>query len=187
MKKKKHPARFSLWPLFLWLVGVMMIALTTHIVAILIMPYSTPRTLETRLAPVAPINQLVVMDQPPLPFEDAAEVMALCRFDLSQRPVRLSGEIPGDLLVILSFQTEWGGNFYGLNDRAAQNGRMDVLIATRAQIDEIESREEDDDVPNDLRLEAPVRGFVLLRALPERASLKGEARQALTRLACTPS
>ena len=86
---------------------------------------------------------------------------------------------------MLSFHAQYGQTFYAMTDRSALRGRIEVVIATRAQLDDIEANDAEDELPQELRLEAPARqGFILLRALAERPSLMDEARGRLSSLTC---
>jgi uncharacterized membrane protein len=99
--------------------------------------------------------------------------------------VRLRGQLASDALVLFSFHGRYGQTFYSMTDRSALRGRIDVVIATRDQLDDIEANDAEDELPQELRLEAPTRqGFILLRALAERPSLMGEARERLASLSC---
>ena len=185
--KKKHRTRIGLWFMSLWMLSVLMLALLVHLVAILLLPKYARDQVASRLATAAPLNQWTLIAPDTLPFEDATEVLAVCRYDLADRPLRLSGRSPGGLLVILSFQTQSAQNFYGLTDRAAQREKLDVLLALPAQLEAIESEESEDEVPQDLRLEAPAaQGFILVRAIAERAALREEAQNALAGFSCKP-
>ena len=120
-----------------------------------------------------------------LPFEDPATAIAACPYDLSRGPVRLRGQLAPDAPVMLSFHGRYGQTFYAMTDRSALRGRVDVVVATRDQLDDIEANDAEDELPQELRLESPARqGFILLRALAERPSLMGEARDRLSSLTC---
>lgn len=188
----KRQASFLSRPLeaLVWLVAVACIAGVVHLSTILVMPRVAPDTSHVRVAALGPPNKLVLL--PPveagreiLPFEDPATAIAACPYDLARGPVRLRGQLTPDALVLLSFHGRYGQTFYAMTDRSALRGRVDVVIATRDQLDDIEANDADDELPQELRLESPARlGFILLRALAERPSRMGEARDRLTSLTC---
>ncbi len=173
-----------------WLAGVLIIAGIVHLCSILIMPQIAPNTPYARIAARTPVNRFVLL--PPvapgesaLPFEDPAMALGACRFDLTRGPVRLRGQLAADALVLLSFHGRTAQTFYAMTDRSALRGAIDVVVATRDQLDEIESHDTEDELPQELRLEAPsLQGFMLVRALAERPSLMGEARERLSSLSC---
>lgn len=173
-----------------WMAAIACIAGLVHLSTILVMPRIAPDTSHMRIAALGPPNKLVVL--PPLeagreilPYEDPATALAACPYDLVRGPVRLRGQLAPDAPMLLSFHGRYGQTFYAMTDRSALRGRVDVVIATRDQLDDIEANDAEDELPQELRLESPARqGFILLRALAERPSLMGEARERLASLTC---
>jgi uncharacterized membrane protein len=173
-----------------WLVAILCVAGIVHLATILVMPRIAPDNPYARISALGPANRLVML--PPvepghevLPYEDPATAVAACPYDLARGPVRLRGQLASDALVLFSFHGRYGQTFYSMTDRSALRGRIDVVIATRDQLDDIEANDAEDELPQELRLEAPTRqGFILLRALAERPSLMGEARERLASLSC---
>jgi uncharacterized membrane protein len=174
----------------IWIVAVLCVAGIVHLATILVLPRIAPKNPYARVAALGPANRLVML--PPvepgrevLPFEDPATAVAACPYDLTRGAVRLRGQLAPDALVLLSFHGRFGQTFYSMTDRSALRGRIDVVIATRGQLDDIEANDSEDELPQELRLESPARqGFILLRALAERPSLMGEARDRLSSLTC---
>ncbi len=189
---KKKPSRFLSRPLeaMIWLVAIICIAGIVHLSTILLLPRLAPHTPYARLAAQVPDNTLALL--PPieagheiLPFEDPATALAACPYDITRGPLRLRGQLAPDAPVLLSFHGRYGQTFYAMTDRSALRGRVDVVVATRDQLDDIEANDADDELPQELRLLSPARqGFILLRALAERPSLRGEARDRLASLTC---
>ncbi|MDB5545367.1 MAG: hypothetical protein JWO64_2516 [Hyphomicrobiales bacterium] len=173
-----------------WLAAILCVAGVVHLSTILVMPRIAPDTSFARIAALGPPNKLVLLPavepgREILPFEDPATATAACAYDLARGPVRLRGQLAPDALVLLSFHGRYGQTFYAMTDRSALRGRVDVVIATRDQLDDIEANDAEDELPQELRLESPARqGFILLRALAERPSLMGEARDRLSSLTC---
>jgi uncharacterized membrane protein len=186
------PKRFLSAPLgaLAWTAAVLIVAGIVHIVSILAMPRLAPENPYARIATQTPVNQFVILPSvgpgaAALPYEDPASVLGACRFDLTRGPVRLRGQLLPESLVLLSFHSRYGRTFYAMTDRSALRGRIDVVVATRDQLDEIESHDNEDELPQELRLEAPtLQGFMLVRALAERPALLGEARERLSSLSC---
>lgn len=185
MKQKRFLSR-SLEGL-IWLAAILCVAGAVHLSTILVMPRIAPNTSYARIAALGPPNKLVLLPtgEEVLPYEDPATAIAACPYDLARGPVRLRGQLTPDALVLLSFHGRYGQTFYAMTDRSALRGRVDVVIATRDQLDDIEANDAEDELPQELRLESPARqGFILLRALAERPSLMGEARDRLSSLTC---
>jgi uncharacterized membrane protein len=173
-----------------WLLAALLIAGIVHIASILIMPRLALNDPFARVAALAPLNKMTLLPASApgtevLPFEDPAMAMGVCRFDLARGPVRLRTILTPNALLLLSFHGRYGQTFYSMTDRGASRGRLEVVIATRDQLDEIESRDSDEELPQELRLEAPtLQGFVLLRALAERPSLMSDAQSRIASVSC---
>ncbi|MDB5644248.1 MAG: hypothetical protein JWN07_3565 [Hyphomicrobiales bacterium] len=173
-----------------WLVAVICVAGIVHLATILVLPRLAPHSAYARLSAGAAPNRLALLPaiepgREILPNEDPATALAACAYDLARGPVRLRGQLASDAPVMLSFHGRFGQTFYAMTDRSALRGRIEVVIATRDQLDDIEANDAEDELPQELRLEAPTRqGFILLRALAERPSLMGEARDRLSSLTC---
>jgi len=175
-----------------WIIGTCVIAGLVHIVSILSMPMLAPQDAFAKLSGVTPLNRLAILDNGPpgqevLPYEDPATVIAVCRFDLAEAPLRLRGNFDGEGLVLMSFRNRLGTAFYAMTDRGTSRGRLDVVIATRAQLEAIEAQDSEDEVPSDLRLNAPSReGIVMLHALALEPGQRADAEARLKAISCQP-
>jgi uncharacterized membrane protein len=187
--KRKH----VLWRPFeglAWLVAILCVAGIVHLVTIFALPRVAPQSAYARIAAHATTGTLTLLPaiepgREILPHEDPAVALAACTYDLVRGPARLRGQLTPDAPMMLSFHGQYGQTFYAMTDRSALRGRVEVVIATRAQLDDIEANDAEDELPQELRLEAPARqGFILLRALAERPSLMDEARERLSSLTC---
>lgn len=173
-----------------WAIGVFILAGLVHIVSILAMPHLAPRDAFARLAAITPLNTLVILDDGPqgrglLPYEDPATAIAVCRYDLSKGALRLKSTFDGEGLVLMSFRNRLGAAFYAMTDRGTSRGRLDVVIATRAQLDAIEAQDQEDEVPSDLRLLSPsLEGFAMLRALAPEPGQMPDAQARLKAISC---
>ncbi len=182
--------RFRLMGWAPWIAATFVIAGLVHIISILSMPLLATRDAYARLEAVTPLNTLAILDNRSnggelLPYEDPATVMAVCRFDLSAGPLRLRANLAGDGLTLMSFRNRFGAAFYAMTDRGTSRGRLDVVIATRSQLDSIEAQDAEDEVPSDLRLLAPsLQGFVMFRALSLEPGQRKVAEAQLRAIAC---
>ncbi len=173
-----------------WVAATFVIAGLVHIISILAMPLLAPQDAFGRLAEATPLGRLVILDNGPpgkelLPFEDPATIIAVCRFDLAQGALRLRSNFDGEGLVLMSFRNRFGTAFYAMTDRGTSRGRLDVVVATRAQLDAIEAQDSEDEVPSDLRLLAQLpEGFVMLRALSPEPGQRADAAARLKMITC---
>lgn len=174
-----------------WLVAALIIAGLVHIIAILAMPHLATRNSHARIAAVAAVNRLQIIDNAPgpsqIPYEDPATAMAVCRFDLAKGPLRLRGNLAGDDLVLISFRDGLGRTFFSMTDRGASRGQLDVVLATPAQLEELEAADEEDATPSELRLPSRSQtGFIVLRALAAEPGALAGAREKLQAIDCSP-
>lgn len=173
-----------------WTAAVLIVAGVVHLVSILAMPRVATNNSFTRVAAQAPANQFLVLPavapgSEVLPFEDPATALGVCRYDLARGALRLRGQLAPEELALVSFHGRDGQTYYAMTDRSALRGRMDVVVATRDQLDEIEAQDNEDELPQELRLVAPgTQGFILLRALAQRPALMGEVRERLATTTC---
>src|SRR5882757_3815105 len=79
----------------LWLLAGALLGGIVHLVAVLILPRSATQDAYTRLTPIAPVNAVAPLPQPApqaelMPFMDPAFAAAVCRYDLSAAPIKLT-------------------------------------------------------------------------------------------------
>lgn len=169
-------------------VGIVVIAGIVHIVSIFAMPYVADRDAFTRVAALVPLHRTTLIPaaaRAQLPFEDPDLALGVCRYDLSAGPVHLTGAMVPDALMLFSFHARHGNVYYSMTDRGASRGRLDVLVLTRAQLDDVEARDTGDELPQELRIVAPSReGFILFRALAEQPGDETEARKRVASIGC---
>lgn len=173
-----------------WALGGLFCAGIVHLSSILMMPgvarndaYAVigGATSGVSLLPDAAVAQT-------FPFQDPATAIGVCRYDLGAGPARIRTNVADDALVALSFHDRTGRVFYSTTDRAALRGRIDVLVVDSQQLDAIEANDPEDQAPQELRLVAPTRtGFILARALIERAGEEDTARKLVQAVACSPN
>jgi uncharacterized membrane protein len=167
--------------------AVLVMAGNVHLFSILLIPRLAQDNAYARIATKTSEKKLVMATAPDdlLPFEDPATILAVCRYDLSAGPLRLRGQVGADFLMLFSFHTNSGEVFYAMSDRSALRGRIDLWLATRAQIEDMESNDIGEEPPQDMRLASPApQGFVLIRTLAERANLMEQARRNLAAFTC---
>lgn len=179
---------FGLLP---WLLATLMIGGIVHIVSILAMPRLAPSNSFVRVAALAPLHKMILLPrttprQSFAPYGDPAMALGVCRFDLADGALRLRGRLSPDNLMLFSFHGSDGRTFFSMTDRGTAHGKLDVLILTQAQLDDVEANDNEDEPPQDLRIVSPDRrGFVLLRALAERPGDFPDAEARIAAVRCT--
>ena len=174
----------------LWLLGVVFVAGIVHIVAIFALPDFKSKDAFGRFSMLAQPAQLTLLPHPEpgaeiMPFGDPALAQGVCLFDLSQGPLRLRGDVDGDRLLTLSFRTPEGHVFYSMTDLAAQQGKIDVIVLTAAQLEIVEAEDDEDDPSQDLRLVAPEpQGFVIVSALALDQGDRADAEKRIKSVVC---
>ena len=162
------------WMVFLLhAVGVAFVAGAVHLSSVLAIPQLAARDAYARIAQAAPApNAFTPLPRPApgaeiLPRQDPMLARAVCRFDLSQGPVRVRVDLSAfDGLLLLSFHDRQGATFYATTDRGAWRGRIDILLVTPLQREEVEAQDPDDEATQELRLTAPeLEGFILAGSL----------------------
>ena len=185
----KGVSRFYYFP---WMAGVLVLAGIVHIVSVLALPYMAARDAFGRLAAVAAVNQLTMLPKPEhgkeiAPFGDPALVTAVCRYDISETPFRLSAVVSGESLVLISFHDRFGKVFYSLTDRAAVRGRIEAVVVTAGQKEALEAEDSEDGPGSDLRLVTTRnQGFILLRSLAEQPGDYARMQQLFENVSCAP-
>jgi uncharacterized membrane protein len=161
-----------------------------HIVSVLGLPDLAQKHAFARLSALAQKSGLTILPraipgQTLLPFEDPAVARGICLFDLSQGPLHIRVPIEDEKLLTLSFRTRDGRIFYSMTDRAAVSRKIEVMVLTPTQLENLEAKDEDDQPPQELRLVAPKKqGFVLVNALAARAGEWAEAEARIRAVSC---
>jgi uncharacterized membrane protein len=175
----------------LWLLGVLAIAGITHIAAIFALPEIEAKDTSARISELAKPGQLTLLpaagaNKQVMPFADPAMVQSVCPFDLSQGGLRMHADVEGGRLLTFSFRTSAGQVFYSMTDRAAQQGKIDVVVLTAAQLEIVEAEDDEDDPSQDLRLVAPEpQGVVIVSALSVYQSDRADAEKRVKSVVCT--
>ena len=121
----------------LWLLAGALLGGIVHLVAVLILPRTATQDAYSRLTPIAPVNTVAPVPQPTpqselMPFMDPAFASAVCRYDLSAGPIKLTVPI-SPAYTSVSFYTRRGVAYYAINDRAAGRRLIELHLMTAAQ------------------------------------------------------
>jgi uncharacterized membrane protein len=172
----------------LWILGALLLGGIVHLSTVLAMPDAATQDAYSRLAPLTPANAVVPLAAPSaqdatMPFMDPAFAVAVCRYDLSAGPLKLSAPL-SQAYTSVTFYTRNSVAYYAINDRAAGRRAIELDLMTeeqRAQVPE----EEDVTAADRLIIESPTRrGLIVLRALAPEPGLMTMARRALAGAQC---
>lgn len=172
----------------LWLLAGALLGGIIHLVAVLILPRTATQDAYSRLALISPVNAVVPVPQPTpqkevMPFMDPAFAAAVCRYDLSNGPLKFTAPV-SPAYTSVSFYTRRGVAYYAINDRAAGRKVIELDLMTSAQRSEL-PEDEEITAADRLIVESPsTTGLILLRALAPEPELMPLARSALAKASC---
>jgi uncharacterized membrane protein len=132
---------------------------------------------------------VAVLPQPtpqaaPLPYMDPAFAAAVCPYDLSAGPVKLSIAV-NQAYTSVSFYTLRGVAFYAINDRAAGRRVIELDLMTSEQRSAL-PEDEEVTAADRLIVESPTEtGLIMLRALAPEPSLIAAAQATVSAGTCT--
>ena len=172
----------------LWILAGALLGGLVHLMTILILPRLASQDAYARLSPLAPVNRFAALPAPTaqnavMPFMDPAFAAAVCRYDLSNGPVKLSTPVSAAYTSV-SFYNRQGVAYYAINDRAAGRRVIELDLMTTAQRSELQ---EDEEVTAADRLivESPsLTGLIVVRALAPEPGLMTVAQNALLAAKC---
>ena len=159
-----------------------------HLATVILLPRTATQDAYARLAPVAPVNTVVALPAPTpekavMPFMDPAFASAVCVYDLTQGPLKLTVPV-SPAYTSVSFYTRYDVAYYAINDRAAGRRVIELDLMTAAQRADLP---DDQDVTRADRLivVSPTgTGLIMIRAfVPEAGWLPG-VRTALAAASC---
>lgn len=172
----------------LWLIGGLLLGGIVHLATVLLLPRTATQDAYARLAAISPINNVVPIPPPSpdnavMPFMDPAFAAAVCRYDLSKGPLKLTAPV-SPAYTSVSFYTRSGISYYAINDRAAGRRVIELDLMTTAQRGEL-PEDEDVTAADRLIVESPTQtGLIVLRALAPEPALMQVARATLTAARC---
>jgi uncharacterized membrane protein len=176
--------------LFAIVVGLVMGGMI-HIVTVLGIPRFAQNDAYARIAAFGPPLKFVTVPRPgpgveTLPLIDPAFAHYVCRFTLTDGPVRIRATLPDTFWSLALFDGH-GINAYNLNDRALGQKPIDLLVADAEQIAQI--RENPPADFNDIIIVdwASTRGFAIVRIFAPNASDQRDAEASMTRATCVPT
>jgi uncharacterized membrane protein len=174
----------------LWLASGLLLGGIVHFVTILYLPNTATQNAYARISAVAPVNAIVPLPAPSaeksiLPLMDPAFAAAVCRYDLSESPIKLTAPV-SPAYTSATFYTNKDVAYYAINDRAAGRKAIELELMTAAQKANLPD-DEDVAAADRLIVESPsVRGLIVLRALAPEPGMLPAAVAALAGARCEP-
>lgn len=171
-----------------WFLGALLLAGIVHIVTVIGVPQFAvgdpwreisalgPEGVFTRIPRAAPGVQT-------LPGLDPAMLHTVCRFSLDRGPMRIKAD-SADGYWSLSLYDRTGLYVWGVDNRAAEQKPIDILVASNVQMAQLRETlpDEFEDV---VIVDWPSsRGFALLKILVPAKSLEGEIETSLRSASC---
>lgn len=175
----------------LWLLGGLVLGGIVHLSTVLLLPRTATQDAYSRLAPITPVNGFAALpapspDKATLPFMDPAFAVAVCRYDLTDAPLKLTAPI-SQAYISVSFYTRFGVAYYAITDRAAGRRLIELDLMTAAQRSLLPDDEEVT-AADRLIVESPTpTGLVVLRALSPEPGSMPIARGILAAAQCRPN
>ena len=160
-----------------------------HLATIIILPRTATQDAYSRLVDNAPVNVVTTLPAPapesaPMPFMDPAFASAICRYDLSQGPLKLTVPV-GLAYTSVSFYTHFDIAYYAINDRAAGRRVIELDLMTVEQHNQL-PEDEEITAADRLIVESPtLTGLIAIRALAPEPGLMPMVQSAIAAARCT--
>jgi uncharacterized membrane protein len=177
--------------LALWILCGIVLGGIVHLATVLVLPRTATQDAYLRLTPIAPVNAVAPLPTPTpttavLPFMDPAFAVAVCRYDLSETPLKLTAPV-SQAYTSVSFYTRYGVAYYAINDRAAGRRVIELELMTAEQRSRL-PEDEEVTAADRLIVESPTQtGLVVLRALSPEPGAMPLARGVLAAAQCRPN
>ncbi|MDX3965108.1 MAG: DUF1254 domain-containing protein [Bradyrhizobium sp.] len=172
------------------IVAGVVLGLVVHLVSVLALPRIATQDAYSRLTPMTKVNavtQLPLADPntSPMPFMDPAFALAICRYDLSGGPIKLTVPV-SQAYTSVSFYTRNEIAYYAINDRSAGKKVIELDLMTEAQHSEL-PEDEEVTAADRLIIDSPsTTGLILMKALAPEPGLMPQAQSSLAAATCAP-
>ena len=174
--------------LALWLLGGVLLGGIVHLATVLILPALATQDAYSRLSPLTAINAVSTVPMPTpeksvLPFMDPAFAMSVCRYDLTDGPLKFSVPV-SPAYTSVSFYTRHDVAYYAINDRAAGRRVIELDLMTSEQRAELPG-DEDITAADRLIVESPTStGLIVIKALVPEPGLLPVVQSVLAAAKC---
>ena len=174
--------------LALWLLGALLLAGVVHLATVLLLPRMATQDAYARVSAIAPVNTVIAIPTPTperalMPFMDPAFQVSVCRYDLTQGPLKFSVPIT-QAYTSVSFYTRSDVAYYAINDRAAGRRMIELDLMTTAQRAELPENEEITAADRLIVTSPTTAGLIVIRALAPESGWIPAVRNALTAAQC---
>jgi uncharacterized membrane protein len=172
----------------LLLLGGALLGGVVHLATVIILPRTATQDAYARLTPIAPVNTVVALPIPSpekavMPFMDPAFASAICRYDLSEGPLKLTVPV-SPAYTSISFYTRYDVAYYAINDRAAGRRVIELDLMTPAQREQV-PEDEEITAADRLIVESPTpTGLIAIRAMAPEPGLLPTAQNAVAASRC---
>ena len=173
----------------LLILGGVLLGGIVHLATVIILPRTATQDAYARLTPIAPVNTVVTLPAPTpekavMPFIDPAFASAVCRYDLSQGPLKLTVPV-SPAYTSVSFYTRYDVAYYAINDRAAGRRTIELDLMTTAQHEQV-PEDEEITAADRLIVESPtLTGLIAIRALAPEPGLMRIAESTVAASKCS--
>jgi uncharacterized membrane protein len=172
----------------LLLIGGTLLGGIVHLATIIILPRTATQDAYSRLSSIAPVNTVTALPEPTpensvMPMMDPAFASAVCRYDLSQGPLKLTVPV-GLAYTSVSFYTNRDIAYYAINDRSAGRRAIELDLMTAEQREEM-PQDENITAADRLIVESPTTtGLIAIRALAPDPGLMPMAKRVVETARC---
>ncbi len=159
-----------------------------HFATVIVLPRTATQDAYARLAPITPVNAVAPLPEPTsnqalMPLMDPAMATAICRYDLSKGPLKVTVPV-SPAYTSISFYTRSDIAYYAINDHAAGRRVVELDLMTTAQREQL-PEEEDVTAADRLIVESPRdTGLIAIRALAPEPGLMPRAQAAVAAATC---
>jgi uncharacterized membrane protein len=157
-------------------------------VSVLTLPRIASLDAYSRLLPLTPLNAVTPLPvaapgNTKMPLMDPAFAVAVCRYDLSGGPIKLTVPVSQSYTSV-SFYTRNDMAYYAINDRSAGRKVIELDLMTEAQHADVPDDEEVT-AADRLIIDSPSNtGLIVLKALAAEPGLMPQAQAALGAATC---
>lgn len=160
-----------------------------HLIIILSLPRFSERDAHSRVLNEGPEFKFhaigTKMDQAGLALQDPFLQTAVCAFDITEQPVRLTSANGVPFWSFATFDSASNETF-SINDRTAADRMLDVIVATPVQATALRKALASTQVQPIIVETAQVEGYAVLRALVPQKSFLTAAQEFLAKADCSP-
>ena len=159
-----------------------------HLVSVLALPRIATQDAYSRLSPMTRTNAVTPLaladpNNAPMPFMDPAFAVAICRYDLSGGPLKLTVPV-SQAYTSVSFYTRNEVAYYAINDRSAGRKVIELDLMTEEQHGQL-PEDEEVTAADRLIIDSPTTtGLIVLKALAPEPGLMPQAQASLAASQC---